>query len=402
MRALLCILLIHVIPSKQYKEEFCSLNDGESCVPHQTHNKYTRDENKQYEKYIRIIQDAEENYKSCNNTNCECYTNVIMRDLKPFKKKRISRQLINTAKSRGTFYQVIDNKLYREKDCMFPSRCTGIEHFLLKIISDLPDMDLVINTRDYPQSSIHFGGPLPVFSFSKTPQYYDITYPAWAFWEGGPAISLYPRGLGRWDEHRVLLNKTSAKIPWKGKEDKAFFRGSRTSSERDNLILLSRNKPDLVDAQYTKNQAWKSDEDTLYLPPAPEVPLEKHCLYKYLFNYRGVAASFRHKHLFLCHSLVFHVGDEWTEFYYHAMIPWVHYIPVPQNADQEELEDLIRFAKDNDHLVKKIANRGRNFVWYKLRMKDVICYWKKLLKSYAEILSYKPKLDKTLNRIYKS
>ncbi|KAG7205857.1 hypothetical protein KM043_007790 [Ampulex compressa] len=358
MRALLCILLIHVIPSKQYKEEFCSLNDGESCVPHQTHNKYTRDENKQYEKYIRIIQDAEENYKSCNNTNCECYTNVIMRDLKPFKKKRISRQLINTAKSRGTFYQVIDNKLYREKDCMFPSRCTGIEHFLLKIISDLPDMDLVINTRDYPQSSIHFGGPLPVFSFSKHGHF--------------------------------------------GKADLQFPSILAVLEERDNLILLSRNKPDLVDAQYTKNQAWKSDEDTLYLPPAPEVPLEKHCLYKYLFNYRGVAASFRHKHLFLCHSLVFHVGDEWTEFYYHAMIPWVHYIPVPQNADQEELEDLIRFAKDNDHLVKKIANRGRNFVWYKLRMKDVICYWKKLLKSYAEILSYKPKLDKTLNRIYKS
>lgn len=50
---------------------------------------------------------------------------------------------------------------------MFPSRCAGIEHFLLKLAPDLPDMDLVINTRDYPQSSKHFGGPLPIFSFSK-------------------------------------------------------------------------------------------------------------------------------------------------------------------------------------------------------------------------------------------
>jgi hypothetical protein len=33
----------------------------------------------------------------------------------------------------------------------------------------------------------------------------------------------------------------------------------RTSAERDPLVLLSREDPELVDAQYTKNQAWKSD-----------------------------------------------------------------------------------------------------------------------------------------------
>ena len=49
---------------------------------------------------------------------------------------------------------------------------------------------------------------------------------------------------------------------------------------------------------------------------------------RYLFNFRGVAASFRYKHLFLCGSLVFHVGDEWLEFFYSALKPWVHFIPV--------------------------------------------------------------------------
>lgn len=33
----------------------------------------------------------------------------------------------------------------------------------------------------------------------------------------------------------------------------------RTSAERDPLVLLSREEPQLADAQYTKNQAWKSD-----------------------------------------------------------------------------------------------------------------------------------------------
>ena len=43
--------------------------------------------------------------------------------------------------------------------------------------------------------------------------------------------------------------------------------------------------------------------------PSPEVSLEDHCKFKYLFNFRGVAASFRLKHLFMCKSLVLHVGQ---------------------------------------------------------------------------------------------
>ena len=38
----------------------------------------------------------------------------------------------------------------------------------------------------------------------------------------------------------------------------------RTSSQRDPLVLLSRSKPELVNAAYTRNQAWKSDK-VLYM-----------------------------------------------------------------------------------------------------------------------------------------
>ena len=125
-------------------------------------------------------------------------------------------------------------------------------------------------------------------------------YPVWAFWCGGPAISLYPRGLGRWDQHRESVGAAGRDTDWSQKQDKAMFRGSRTSSERDALVMLSRQCPGSVDAQYTKNQAWKSVKDTLGQEPAEEISLEEHCNFKYLFNYRGVAASFRFKHLFLC------------------------------------------------------------------------------------------------------
>jgi protein glucosyltransferase len=196
-------------------------------------------------------------------------------------------------------------------------------------------------------------------------------------------------GLGRWDLMRAKLESSSKKWPWAKKEDKAFFRGSRTSGERDNLVLLSKAKPDLVDAKFTKNQAWKSREDSLGMDPAPEVVLEDHCQFKYLFNFRGVAASFRHKHLFLCGSLVFHMGDEWNEFYYGALRPWFHFIPVPNEASSSEIEDLISFSKRFPEISREIASNGRQFVEDHLTLKDVETYWEALLKSYARLLEFK-------------
>lgn len=57
----------------------------------------------------------------------------------------------------------------------------------------------------------------------------------------------------------MSVTKAAEAFPWDKKLNKAFFRGSRTSAERDPIVLLSRERPDLIDAKYTKNQAWKSD-----------------------------------------------------------------------------------------------------------------------------------------------
>ncbi|XP_076034494.1 O-glucosyltransferase rumi homolog [Oratosquilla oratoria] len=363
-----------------------------------TSHMYKKDINSKWSHYMLQVENAYSAYKPCNDSRC--FYGLIKKDLKPFK-DGIFQDMIEDAKDRGTWYQIINHKLYRELECMFPSRCSGIEHFILKIIDKIPNMDLIINTRDWPQINRHFVKKLPVFSFSKTSEYIDITYPAWTFWEGGPAISLYPMGLGRWDLHRKSITQEAENYPWEKKKPIAFFRGSRTSAERDPLVYLSRENPELVDAQYTKNQAWKSDADTLYAPPAQEVSLESHCHYKYLFNFRGVAASFRFKHLFLCQSLVFHVGDEWIEFFYHKMKPWVHYIPVPVDATKDKIKELINFAVENDDLAREIADRGNRFIRDHLRMNNILGYWKKLLLSYSKLIKYEPMRNFSLHEIRK-
>ncbi|KAM8903346.1 protein O-glucosyltransferase 1 [Spinachia spinachia] len=345
------------------------------------------------------IANAVNRYTPCNPVNCSCHLSVLRDDLRPFK-GRISEDVMATTVQRGvgTHYQIIGHKLYREHNCMFPARCSGVEHFILEVIDRLPDLEMVVNVRDYPQVPTWVQPTLPVFSFSKTGDYQDIMYPAWTFWEGGPAVwPIYPTGLGRWDLMRDDLKKSSARWPWKQKESKGFFRGSRTSPERDPLILLSREAPELVDAEYTKNQAWKSERDTLGSPAAKEIPLIDHCKYKYLFNFRGVAASFRLKHLFLCGSLVFHVGDEWQEFFYPQLQPWVHYIPVKQ--DLSDVRELLQFVQENDAVARDIATRGKEFIVDHLRMRDVSCYWERLLAEFGRLLAYKPKRKENYNQI---
>ncbi|XP_075703373.1 protein O-glucosyltransferase 1 [Rhinoderma darwinii] len=301
----------------------------------------------------------------------------------------------------GTHYQIINQRLYREDDCMFSARCSGVEHFLLELLPDLPDMEIVINVRDYPQVPQWMTPVIPIFSFSKTSNYQDILYPAWTFWEGGPAVwPIYPTGLGRWDLMREELARAAERWPWEKKNSKGYFRGSRTSPERDPLILLSRESPNLVDAEYTKNQAWRSEKDTLGRIPAKEVPLVDHCAFKYLFNFRGVAASFRLKHLFLCGSLVFHVGDEWQEFFYHRLEPWVHYVPV--NQDLSDVRELLEFVKANDEEARRIAERGRQFVSEHLRMEDVSNYWRSLLTRYSPLLTYRVQQEKGFQEVTRS
>lgn len=182
------------------------------------------------------ITSSKVNYEHCEAKNCSCFFKQIEKDLSPYR-QGISARMIANVRQYGVKYQIINQKMYRQKDCMFPARCAGIEYFLKKNLNRLNDTELIINCRDWPQIQIDRGVHGPVFSFSKTDSYHDIMYPAWSFWEGGPAISTYPTGLGRWDLMREKLSQAAKKHPWIQKNSRAFFRGSRTSG---NIVLHRR------------------------------------------------------------------------------------------------------------------------------------------------------------------
>lgn len=368
-------------------DNFCQ-NEHADCNTPDTNTNLLNNSNS-FDKSLRFFEFIENAQKIAENAReVNVYQKSLNIDFQYWiAKGEINRKDFNRALKLGVHYQFIDGRIYRQKACLFPARCEGVEYFFKKIVKSFShDLELVVNVHDYPKVSKHFA-PTVVFSFSKTHSELDILYPAWSFWRGGPAISTEPEGLGRWDLKIASLNESAEQWLWDSKMNIAFFRGSRTSAERDPLILLSREKPHLVKAEYTKNQAWKSDKDTLGATPAEIVTLEEHCKYKYLFNFRGVTASFRFRHLFLCNSAVFHVGDDWIEFFYRPLTPWYHFIPI--STSLEEVEEVLFFSKSHDNLIRDIANNGRNFMLNHLSMNDILDYWKSILTQYSKLVNWK-------------
>lgn len=83
------------------------------------------------------------------------------------------------------------------------------------------------------------------------------------------------------------------------------------------------------------------------------------------------------------------------------MKPWIHYIPVDTNASKEKLKEIIEFAMAHDDVVQEIAENGYKFIWSNLRMREVNCYWRRLLKRYAKLLKYTPERNFKLIEIFK-
>lgn len=75
-------------------------------------------------------------------------------------------------------------------------------------------------------------------------------------------------------------------------------------------------------------------------------------------------------------------------------------MPVNANPTAGELKRLLRFFNEHDDLAREIAERGRNHIWDHLRMKDIHCYWRKLLRKYAKLLRFDVKLDPNLIEIH--
>lgn len=250
----------------------------------------------------------------------------------------------------------------------------------------LPDTDFILLTDD----GCNHGMELPVFSFSASIH--------------AENVCLLPDFEMFWElkDSRKNFKKTgkeySRQYPWNKKISQGFFRGVATGrynegnvkdfdNSRFRLVKFSVDFPDLVDAGLS----------VIYYPAMANAyaalgkslssnPILDHFQYKYLLDVDGNANTYsRCRWILLSNSVLVKVMSSNAQWYYKAMKPWEHYVPVKE--DLSDLADILIFLKENDELARQIAEAGQRLGEQIFSRDAVDSYVYALLQSYAKTVS---------------
>ncbi|XP_052816662.1 protein O-glucosyltransferase 2-like [Mya arenaria] len=303
-------------------------------------------------------------------------------DLEETAAETIQRFNISTAHSLAR-YRVIGNKIYRK---------TYGQHVGFKMFSDaillsltrkvvLPDIELFVNLGDWPleRGSVS-NNPVPIFSWCGSDSSRDIVMPTYDLTES----SLEMLGRQSLDIFHVA-GKSPA--PWTEKEEKGFWRGRDSRQERLDLVVMSRENPDDLDAKMTRMFFFKHDQEK-YGDLVQNIPFFDFFKYKYQINIDGTVAAYRFPYLLAGDAVVFKQESEYYEFFYKELEPFVHYIPFKH--DLSDLREKIQWAKENDDKVREIGKNGQNYALQRLTPGEVFCYHVKVFEEYSKRLKSPP------------
>lgn len=317
----------------------------------------------------------------------------IRKDLEPFLKTRITRNMLNElfqgerisqyklirfTISAGKISVALHNELLDKR---------AFRHLLavmekLGSLAPLPDVDFVLSLQDGFDSSGDFPS-CPCFCFSKT--------------EGLAPFVLIPdfKALTGYPTLQKEIIKGSRAYPWEKKKPLAFWRGTTSGGyltkenwgdlPRLQLALLSLKHPKQVDARVVGVE--QADPEVFKIVQGQgllgrKIRQKDHLNYKYLIDVDGNSCAFeRYFWTLLSNSVVFKQITNNRQWYYGALEPYRHYIPVKK--DLSDLLEKISWANDHDDEVKAIADQGTEFVKNHLSIESNFLYLYTLIKEYA-------------------
>jgi len=253
----------------------------------------------------------------------------------------------------------------------------------------LPDTEFLINLGDWPLIKKNISPIIPMFSWCGSTETADIVLPTYDITEA----SLECMGRVTLD---MLSVQSNPDVPWEEKTEKAFWRGRDSRRERLNLVKLSRNHPDLINASLTNFFFFRQEEE-VYGPKAEHVSFFKFFDYKYQLNIDGTVAAYRFPYLLGGNSVVLKQDSQYYEHFYSALKPGVHYIPVKH--DLSDLVDQLKWAQNHDREVRQIGMNGRKYATEHLLPKDIICYHAVLLKKWSKKLRDPVRITEQMERV---
>uniref|UniRef100_A0A6J0UDJ2 Protein O-glucosyltransferase 3 n=1 Tax=Pogona vitticeps TaxID=103695 RepID=A0A6J0UDJ2_9SAUR len=283
-------------------------------------------------------------------------------------------------------YTVLGNRIYRRSLGKYTDFKIFSDEMLLSLARKVhfPDVEFYLNVADWPvehRKANDTPSPLPILSWCGSLDSADIVLPTYDV-----THSTIETLRGVTNDPLSIQGNTGP--VWKNKTEQAFFRGRDSCEERLQLVQLSKENPELLDAGITSYFFFGEKEKEL--GKVPLMGFFDFFKYKYQVSIDGTVAAYRFPYLLLGDSLVIKQDSPYYEHFYMDLLPWHHYVPVKRNL--EDLLEKIKWAKENDDFVRKIAKDGQAAARELLQPHRFYCYYFKVFQKYAKRQTSKPEI----------
>lgn len=290
---------------------------------------------------------------------------------------------------------------------------------------NVPDVDFFLLKRDFPilkknrsepydaffgpnrpLLSHHYDKYVPILSMNGNDSFEDISIPTWEDW----------RRVSYWHDKRLFAKdyytyptvEELQSIPWSTRRPTAVWRGSSTgrgATVNDNIRLfvhtLSKlQKRDVdgelfLDAEISKwNLRPRKHPKNMYLTSISQKdfdfqkgtflsPLQQ-CQYKYILHLPGHTCAYRLSLELYSGSVLLFYPFEYQLWFTHHLKPWVHYVPLNENCNEEELFSKIKWCKEHDSECQMIAKNALEFAQKHLSRDAILDYLQNLFCNIAK------------------
>ena len=315
-------------------------------------------------------------------------------------------QVWNNIDARNTLhmarFQIINQQLYADSEGIYrPYFLNLLEYFknFIKIYK-VEDVDFIIYARDEipPNNLAEEVFNVPAFMMFKNlnsiHETNTLIMPDSTF--------LKPS----WRELIKKIEEANSIYNWDSKIEQLFWRGSTTGGkatyqyniqnfdkfDRLKLVMLSKLYPEEINAFFI-NPNFSTDESGRNLKKMFEILFGKensytkeaeHLKYKYLVSLDGNSATgTRVPWIMLSNSVLIKQNSRKIEWFYNAIKPYVHYIPI--KSDLTDIFEQYRWLKTHDNNLKQITFNGQTFVKNELMPEHIDAHMAIILKEYAKL-----------------
>ncbi|XP_057462183.1 uncharacterized protein LOC130752425 [Actinidia eriantha] len=340
--------------------------------------------------------ETEINNNPSSNSTCPDYFRWIHEDLRPFKAKGISRDMVERAKRSANFRVAI------VKERVYVERCKksiatrdvftlwGILQLLRRYPGRLPDLELMFDCKDRPviRSRDYHGpndtAPPPLFRYCGDRWTMDIVFPDWSFW-GWAETNIKP-----WEGILKEIKEGNKKIKWMEREPYAYWKGNPLVAEtrRD---LLKCNVSEIQDWNaHLFVQNWTLESQKGY----KQSNLASQCTYRYKIYIEGWAWSVSEKYILACDSVTLLVKPHYYDFFTRSLEPLHHYWPIRSDDKCRSIKFAVDWGNNHKQEAQAIGKAASDFIQQELNMDYVYDYMFQLLNEYSKLLRFEPKVPK--------